>query len=110
MVNCKIIKLKDIANIEMGQSPKGNTYNSDSNGMPFLQGNKTFGDKYPTFELYTTSIKKVAKKNNVLMSVRAPVGDLNIAQEDICIGRGCCAIQMKNGDDEFLYYLLKANI
>ena len=106
----KTVELKSIATVTMGQSPKSEFYNENQEGIPFLQGNKTFGDKYPTFELYTTSIKKIAKKNNVLMSVRAPVGDLNIAQEDICIGRGCCAIQMKNGDDEFLYYLLKANI
>lgn len=94
----------------MGQSPKSEFYNDNFEGMPFLQGNKTFGDKYPSFELYTTSIKKVAEKNSVLMSVRAPVGDLNIAQEDICIGRGVCGLQMKKGDNEFLYYLLKANI
>ena len=106
----KTVELKSIATVTMGQSPKSEFYNENNEGMPFLQGNKTFGDKYPSFELYTTSIKKVAKKNNVLMSVRAPVGDLNIAQEDICIGRGCCALQMKDGVDEFLYYLLKANI
>ena len=94
----------------MGQSPKSEFYNENFEGMPFLQGNKTFGDKYPSFELYTTSIKKVAEKSSVLMSVRAPVGDLNIAKEDICIGRGVCGLQMKKGDNEFLYYLLKANI
>ena len=94
----------------MGQSPKSEFYNDNFDGMPFLQGNKTFGDKYPSFELYTTSIKKIAEKNTVLMSVRAPVGDLNIAPEDICIGRGLCSLQMKKGDNEFLYYLLKANI
>lgn len=106
----KTVELKSIANVTMGQSPKSEFYNENFEGMPFLQGNKTFGDKYPSFELYTTSIKKVAKKNSVLMSVRAPVGDLNIAQEDICIGRGVCGLQMKKGDNEFLYYLLKANI
>ena len=94
----------------MGQSPKSEFYNDNFEGMPFLLVNKTFGDKYPSFELYTTSIKKVAEKSSVLMSVRAPVGDLNIAQEDICIGRGVCSIKMKNGYNEFLYYLLKANI
>ena len=106
----KTVELKSIANVTMGQSPKSKFYNDNSEGMPFLQGNKTFGDKYPSFELYTTSIKKVAEKNSVLMSVRAPVGDLNIAQEDICIGRGVCGLKMKKGDNEFLYYLLKANI
>ena len=106
----KTVELKSIANVTMGQSPKSEFYNDNFEGMPFLQGNKTFGDKYPSFELYTTSIKKVAEKSSVLMSVRAPVGDLNIAQEDICIGRGVCGLQMKKGDNEFLYYLLKANI
>ena len=106
----RTVELKSIANVIMGQSPKSEFYNDNFEGMPFLQGNKTFGDKYPSFELYTTSIKKVAEKNSVLMSVRAPVGDLNIAQEDICIGRGVCGLQMKKGDNEFLYYLLKANI
>lgn len=106
----KTVELKTIANVIMGQSPKSEFYNENFEGMPFLQGNKTFGDKYPSFELYTTSIKKVAEKSSVLMSVRAPVGDLNIAKEDICIGRGVCGLQMKKGDNEFLYYLLKANI
>ncbi len=106
----KTVELKSIADVTMGQSPKSEFYNEDFEGMPFLQGNKTFGDKYPSFELYTTSVKKVAKKSSVLMSVRAPVGDLNIAQEDICIGRGVCGLQMKKGDNEFLYYLLMANI
>ena len=106
----KTVELKSIADVTMGQSPKSEFYNDNFEGMPFLQGNKTFGDKYPSFELYTTSIKKVAKKSSVLMSVRAPVGDLNIAKEDICIGRGICGLQMKKGDNEFLYYLLKANI
>lgn len=106
----RTVELKSIVNVIMGQSPKSEFYNDNFEGMPFLQGNKTFGDKYPSFELYTTSIKKVAEKNSVLMSVRAPVGDLNIAQEDICIGRGVCGLQMKKGDNEFLYYLLKANI
>ena len=104
------IELKSIVNIIMGQSPKSEFYNKNYEGMPFLQGNKTFGDMYPSFELYTTSIKKVAKKGAVLMSVRAPVGDLNMAHEDICIGRGLCSLEMKNGDNEFLYYLLKANV
>ena len=106
----KTVELKSIADVTMGQSPKSEFYNDNFEGMPFLQGNKTFGDKYPSFELYTTSIKKVAKKSSVLMSVRAPVGDLNIAKEDICIGRGVCGLQMKKGNNEFLYYLLKANI
>ena len=94
----------------MGQSPNSEYYNENSEGYPFLQGNKTFGDKYPTFELFTTEAKKIAKKDSVIMSVRAPVGDLNISPKDLCIGRGICSLEMKKGSNEFLYYLLKANI
>ena len=84
----KTVELKSIANVNMGQSPKSEYYNENSEGYPFLQGNKTFGDKYPTFELFTTDAKKIAKKDSVIMSVRAPVGDLNMSPKDLCIGRG----------------------
>lgn len=110
MVDFINIPLKEIADITMGQSPKSEFYNDKKEGMPFLQGNNTFGDKFPTFEKYTTQIKKIANKDDVLMSVRAPVGDLNIANTDICIGRGLCALKMKSGNNLFLYYLLKNNI
>ncbi len=100
-------KLGDIAEITMGQSPKSQYYNSDGVGMPFLQGNRTFGDKYPTFDTWTSMTTKVAKAGDVIMSVRAPVGDLNITPIDFCLGRGVCSIRMKNGNQEFLYYLLK---
>jgi type I restriction enzyme S subunit len=100
-------RLDDIAGVTMGQSPKSEFYNSEGNGMPFLQGNRTFGTKYPTFDTYTTKITKIAKVGDVIMSVRAPVGDLNFAPVDLCLGRGVCGIQMKNGNQEFLYYLLK---
>lgn len=102
-------KLEDIADIEMGQSPKSEFYNIHGEGMPFLQGNRTFGYLYPSFDTYTTDIKKLAYKGDVLISVRAPVGDLNIAPSNLCIGRGLSAIRMKNGNNRFLYYLLKAN-
>ena len=94
----------------MGQSPSGNSYNNNGRGIPFLQGNKTFGFLYPTIDTWTTEPKKIGKKNSVLMSVRAPVGDLNIANKDICIGRGLCSIEMKNGNNQYLYYLLKNSI
>lgn len=92
----------------MGQSPKSEYYNSDKKGLPFLQGNRTFGFKYPYFDMYCTEIKRVAEPGNVLLSVRAPVGDVNIATEKVCIGRGICSLRMKNGNNEFLYYLLRA--
>ena len=91
-MNNKQCRLKDIAKITMGQSPKGTSYNNQRQGVPFLQGNKTFGSLYPVIDTWTTEPTKIAKKDSVLMSVRAPVGDLNIANDNICIGRGLCSI------------------
>jgi type I restriction enzyme, S subunit len=102
-----INELKSRAIITMGQSPKSDTYNNVKIGIPFMQGRKTFGDKYPHIDTWCTDPKRIAKKNDVLISVRAPVGDVNIAVEDICIGRGLASLRMKNGNNEFLYYLLK---
>lgn len=100
-------RLGEIAEITMGQSPKSQYYNNTGDGIPFLQGNRTFGFKKPIFDTYTTHITKTAKAGDVIMSVRAPVGDLNITPEDICIGRGVCSLRMKNGNQEFLYYMMK---
>lgn len=100
------MKLKDFATINMGQSPKGETYNTDGNGMPFLQGRKTFGRIYPTIDTWTTNPIKIANKDEILMSVRAPVGDMNFANKEICIGRGLCSISAKNGRNKYLYYML----
>ncbi|MEG1470724.1 MAG: restriction endonuclease subunit S [Anaerovoracaceae bacterium] len=99
-------RLDEIAEITMGQSPKSQYYNADGKGMPFLQGNRTFGFKRPVFDTYTTLITKEAKAGDVIMSVRAPVGDLNITPVNICLGRGLCSLRMKNGNQEFLYYLM----
>ena len=74
--------------------------------MPFLQGNRTFGRIYPNIDTWTTEPNKIGKKNSILMSVRAPVGDLNIANQNVCIGRGLCSIEMKNKNNKYLYYLL----
>lgn len=91
----------------MGQSPKSEYYNNKCIGTPFLQGNRTFGRKYPTFDTYTTVVTKSAKAGDIIMSVRAPVGDLNITPVDICLGRGVCSLRMNNGNQEYLYYLMK---
>ena len=103
-------KLKDILEVTMGQSPKSEYYNSDGDGVPFLQGNRTFGFRYPTFDTYTTLTTELAEAGDVIMSVRAPVGDLNITPVDMCLGRGVCSLRMKNGNQEFLYYLMKHNV
>ena len=100
-------KLSDIVEVTMGQSPKSQFYNTEGNGYPFLQGNRTFGFKRPTFDTYTTVLTKEAKAGDVIMSVRAPVGDLNITPVDMCLGRGVCSLRMKNGNQEFLFYMMK---
>lgn len=84
--------LSDIAKITMGQSPAGTSYNEEGVGTVFYQGRGEFGWRYPAQRLFTTEPKRMAKSGDVLMSVRAPVGDLNLAYEDCCIGRGLAAI------------------
>lgn len=99
--------LKEIACITMGQSPKSEYYNAEKDGMPFLQGRKTFGEKYHSIDTWTTKSLRIANKGSILFSVRAPVGDINIATQKLCIGRGLSSIEGKHGNTEFLYYLLK---
>ena len=99
-------KLGEIVEITMGQSPKSEYYNQDGDGVPFLQGNRTFGRKYPTFDTWTTCTTKEAKAGDVIMSVRAPVGDINITPVDMCLGRGVCSLRIKNGNQDFLFYLM----
>lgn len=100
-------RLEEIVDVTMGQSPKSEYYNTEKNGYPFLQGNRTFGFKYPTFDTYTTVVTKFAKAGDVIMSVRAPVGALNITPVDMCLGRGVCSLRMKNGNQSFLFYMMK---
>ena len=100
-------KLEEIVDVTMGQSPKSEYYNTEGKGYPFLQGNRTFGSKYPTFDTYTSVMTKQAKAGDVIMSVRAPVGNLNITPVDMCLGRGVCSLRMKNGNQDFLFYMMK---
>lgn len=96
-------ELKDIANITMGQSPTGESYNSDGEGMIFFQGCTDFGNRYPTVRQFTTSPTRYAKQGDILLSVRAPVGTLNIAKENCCIGRGLAALNSKDNCISFLF-------
>ena len=98
--------LSDIADIIMGQSPSGSSYNEDGNGTIFFQGRAEFGFRFPTVRLYTTEPKRMACANDTLMSVRAPVGDLNVAHTDCCIGRGLAAIHSKNNHQSFVLYTM----
>lgn len=99
--------LSSIATINMGQSPEGETYNEDGNGMIFYQGRTDFGYRFPDITTYTTHPIKKALKNDILISVRAPVGDLNIAIEDCAIGRGLGAISSKLKCNSHLFYKLQ---
>ena len=100
------VSLSDIANITMGQSPDGSSYNENGMGIVFYQGRAEFGFRFPTRRLYTTEPKRMAYYNDILMSVRAPVGDINVAYEECCIGRGLAAIQSKNNNPSFLLYTM----
>ena len=104
----KIGKLSEIAEITMGQSPDGKSYNEDGIGTVFYQGRAEFGLRFPTRRLFTTEPKRMAKKFDTLMSVRAPVGDTNIANEDCCIGRGLAAIHSKDNHQSFVHYTVLA--
>ena len=105
-----VVKLEEVAKIIAGQSPEGRYYNSESKGTPFYQGKTDFRNIYlgkPS--KWTTRVTKVAVANDILMSVRAPVGPVNICSEKICIGRGLAAIRV--GDKinyKYLFYLLKS--
>jgi type I restriction enzyme S subunit len=87
---------KSISEIIMGQSPPSSTYNKDGVGLPFLQGKIEFGDIYPKVLVYCSKPIKIAEPNDVLFSVRAPVGDVNLAPYKLCIGRGLAAIRFNN--------------
>ncbi|OCW92290.1 restriction endonuclease subunit S, partial [Macellibacteroides sp. HH-ZS] len=90
----------------MGQSPDGSSYNENGEGILFYQGCTDFGLRFPSVRQYTTSPSRFAKQDDILMSVRAPVGSLNIANNDCCIGRGLAALNSKLGSPTHLYYIL----
>ena len=96
----------DIANITMGQSPDGSSYNEAGEGEIFYQGSTDFGIRFPSVRMYTTSPTRYAKQGDILMSVRAPVGAVNIANSDCCIGRGLSAINSMIGSITYIYYVV----
>ena len=98
------VKLKDICIIIAGQSPESKYYNQDGNGLPFFQGKADFGELYPTIRVYCSEPTKIAEKDDILLSVRAPVGATNLAPCKVCIGRGLTAI--RPSDSLNLRYLL----
>ena len=102
----RIGNLSDIADVTMGQSPKGDTYNEEALGTVFYQGRAEFADRFPKRRLFTTDPKRMATAGDILLSVRAPVGDMNIANENCCIGRGLAAIHAKDGLQSFVFYTM----
>ena len=98
--------LSDVVSITMGQSPPGESLSEDDTGTLFYQGRAEFGPVFPTPRLYTSDPRRMAKQGSILMSVRAPVGDINVALERCCIGRGLAAIESNNGMQGFVHYLM----
>ena len=99
--------LSELAIITMGQSPDGETYNTNGDGTIFYQGRTDFGRRFPSARVYTTSPTRFAKEGDVLLSVRAPVGDINIAPHNCCIGRGLASLRCKTDAQGYLYYQLQ---
>ena len=93
--------------ITMGQSPPGSSYNEEGIGIPFFQGRRDFGFRFPTERVYCTDPKRFAEKNDTLVSVRAPVGDINMAMDECCIGRGVAAIRHNSGSTSYTYYSMQ---
>ena len=105
---CEHKKLAEITDIVLGQSPDSDTYNDKGDGLPFYQGKTEFGDKYVTPKVYCSTPLKIAKPNDVLLSVRAPVGAVNMTKDKCCIGRGLAALSFKDSKaNDFLFYALK---
>lgn len=99
-------KLGEVCQIIMGQSPPSATYNTNGIGLPFFQGKAEFTELYPVVEKWCNSPKKIAELNDILLSVRAPVGTTNIANIKCCIGRGLAAIRYDNY--KYIFYFLKS--
>lgn len=105
-------RLEEICAINMGQSPDSSTYNEDGNGLPFFQGNADFGETYPTVRMWCSEPTKIAREKDILISVRAPIGALNIANCECCIGRGLAALTV-NEDicaQEYLWHALSGKV
>lgn len=100
--------LVEIAEITMGQSPKSEFYNADGAGIPFHQGVTNFGFRFVTHETYCTQPTRLSKAGDILFSVRAPVGRINITNDVIVLGRGLAAIRSNEGHQSFLFYALKS--
>ena len=103
-VDWEIVPLSKISEINMGQSPPSQDCSEEKDGLPFYQGNAEFGQKHPSPKKWCKRPKKTAEQGDILISVRAPVGDINIAPHKCCIGRGIAAVRARDAYDNFLYH------
>lgn len=102
----EVKKLKYCNSLIMGQSPESSDYNYDEIGMPFIQGNAEFTDRHSLPKLWSINVRKFAIENDILLSVRAPIGAVNIANKEIGIGRGLCSVRAKDSYYQFIFYQL----
>ena len=104
--------ITEVCSVKMGQSPDSKTYNYSRQGIPFYQGNADFGEIHPRTRIWCTAPVKIANKGDILLSVRAPIGAMNISTEKCCIGRGLAAItpNKEKCDEKFLYYAIMSKI
>jgi type I restriction enzyme S subunit len=103
-----IATLGESFEITMGQSPPGETYNGAGVGVPFYQGRRDFGDRYPARRVFCSEPMRLARADDTLVSVRAPVGDTNLATETCCVGRGLAAIRHRSGATNYTYEMLRS--
>ena len=105
-------RLDDICAINMGQSPDSASYNENGEGMPFFQGNADFGKTHPKVRVWCSAPTKIAHAGDVLISVRAPIGALNIADRECCIGRGLAALTVNEGlcVKDYLWYAIASKV
>ncbi|MCD8048657.1 MAG: restriction endonuclease subunit S [Clostridia bacterium] len=112
MNELKMIELANLCTLNMGQSPDSSTYNEQGNGLPFFQGNADFGEIHPKVRVWCSDPIKIANIGDILISVRAPIGAMNIADERCCIGRGLAALT-PNQDvclQQYLYYAIQSRV
>lgn len=103
------LPLSQVCKINMGQSPESSSYNENGDGLPFFQGNADFGERHPVTRVWCNAPTKIAHAGDILISVRAPIGAMNYASEECCIGRGLAAITPDANEvsSEFIFWLLK---
>ncbi len=108
----KQIELTSLCSLNMGQSPESSTYNEVGEGLPFFQGNADFGEIHPETRVWCSSPTKIANAGDILISVRAPIGAMNIAAEQCCIGRGLAALTPIDGkcNQQYLYYAIQSRV